>query len=103
MLERGLGFAVLGGCRTIVARVAMHLAGREIMVGPAQVVPDVVGHLNSQGVAAQAGQGQEKLEDKDSSAHCGADHKDDGHGYLLALSDPDSTGSSLADEKYWGV
>ena len=41
-----------------------HVAGGEIVVRPAQVVPEVVGHLNPHGVAAQADQGQEKLEDQ---------------------------------------
>ncbi len=79
-----MGFAVFAGGRAIVAHVAMHLAGGEIMVRPAQVVPEVVGHVNPQGVAAQADQGQEKLEDQDGCPHRGTDHKDDGHRYLLA-------------------
>ena len=62
----------------------VRLAGAEIVVRPAQVMPEVVGHVNPQGIAAQADQGQEKLEDQDGCPHRGTDHKDDGHGYLLA-------------------
>ena len=88
----GMGLGVLGG-RAVVGRVAMRpaggdfvirLAGAEIVVRPAQVMPEVMGHVNPQGVAAQADQGQEKLEDQDGCPHRGTDHKDDGHGYLLA-------------------
>ena len=92
VLELGMGFGMLGGGRTIVGHVAMPRrsanrgppAGAEIVVRPAQVMPEVVGHVNPQGVAAQADQGQEKLEDQDGCPHRGTDHKDDGHRYLLA-------------------
>ena len=60
------------------------LAGAEIVVCPAQVVPEVVGHVHPQGVAAQADQGQEELEHQDGCPHRGTNHKDGGHGYLLA-------------------
>ena len=57
------------------------IVAAEIVVGPAQVMPEVVRHVDPQGVAAQTDQGQEKLEDEDGCPHGGTDHKDGGHRY----------------------
>ena len=84
VLERRLGLPVLDGSRTIVANLGVHLAGSKIVVDTSQVMPDIVRHLDPRAIAAQTDEGQEKLEDQDSSPHRGADYKDDGHRYLLA-------------------
>ena len=57
------------------------------MVSPTEVMSEVVGHVNPQGVATQADQGHEKLEDQDGCPYCGTDYKDDAHCYFLRRAD----------------
>ena len=64
-------------------KIVVGVAGAEIVVGSTQVVPQIVGQINAQGVAAQADHGQEKLQQQDCCPHRGTDHKDVGHRYPL--------------------
>ena len=58
-------FGVSTGVGAGVAHFAMTCGGGQIMIDVAGVVAEVVRRLNPQGIAAEADQGQDELQDQD--------------------------------------